>query len=74
MHRQKKHQNYARPFDSQGDMAEVAFNRGHGVVVNIPALGAGDRGFKESRYRFPIVSGLGGYRHNPTVLRPTCFF
>ena len=55
-------------------MAEVAFNRGHGVVVNIPALGAGDRGFKESRYRFPIVSGLGGYRHNPTVLRPTCFF
>lgn len=27
----------------------MAFNRGHGVVVNIPALGAGDRGFKDDR-------------------------
>lgn len=62
-----------RPFDSQGDMAKVAFNRGHGVVVNIPALGAGDRGFKESRYRFPINLGRGGYRLNPTVLRPACY-
>ena len=30
--------------------------RGHGVVVNIPALGAGDRGFNDSRYRV-LASG-----------------
>jgi len=69
----KKHQNIPRPFDIRGDMARRAFNRGHGVVVNIPALGAGDRGFNESRYRFPVNLGLGGSRLNPTVLQPACF-
>jgi len=44
--------------DSTIDAANLVFNRGHGVVVNIPALGAGDRGFKDSRYRSPPSGGV----------------